>query len=93
MAVGMRLEGRQGEMFVVASEIRRLSHPFYEALERMLETVGFDAFAEAVNRRRGVFRSFFGHVQGSSSGSMAVLNSRYHRRHRGAQAILPGPRA
>ena len=33
-------------MFVAATEIRRLSHPFYQALEWMLEAEGFDAFAE-----------------------------------------------
>ncbi len=46
MAVGKRPEGRQEELFVTTSEIHRLSHPFYEALERMLKTEGFDAFAE-----------------------------------------------
>ena len=46
MAVGKRLEGRQEELFVATSEIRRLSHPFYQALERRVKTEGFDAFAE-----------------------------------------------
>ena len=46
MAVGKRPEGRQEELFVATNEIRRLSHPFYQALERMLKTEGFDAFAE-----------------------------------------------
>ena len=47
MAIGRRPEGQQQEMFVATSEIRRLSHPFYVALDRMLEAKGFDAFAEA----------------------------------------------
>ena len=46
MAVGKRPHGRQEELFVATSEIRRLSHPFYQALERMLKTEGFDAVAE-----------------------------------------------
>ena len=46
MAIGRRPEGRQEELFVATSDIRRLSHPFYRALERMLEAGGFDAFAE-----------------------------------------------
>ena len=46
MAIGRRPEGRQQEMFVATAEIRRLSHPFYQALDRMLEAEGFDAFAE-----------------------------------------------
>ena len=50
MAVGKRSAGRQDEMFVATSEIRRLSHPFYQALERMLKNEGFDAFAEATCR-------------------------------------------
>ena len=29
MAIGKRPEGRQEELFVATSEIRRLSHPFY----------------------------------------------------------------
>ena len=50
MAVGKRPAGRQDEMFVATSEIRRLSHPFYQALERMLKNEGFDAFAEETCR-------------------------------------------
>ena len=50
MAVGKRPEGRQEELFVATSEIRRLSHPFYQALERMLKTKGFDAFSEEACR-------------------------------------------
>ena len=50
MAVGKRPEGRQEELFVATSEIRRLSHPFYQALERMLKTEGFDAFSEEACR-------------------------------------------
>ncbi|MDE0361888.1 MAG: transposase [Rhodospirillaceae bacterium] len=50
MAVGKRPAGRQDELFVATSEIRRLSHPFYQALERMLKNEGFDAFAEATCR-------------------------------------------
>ena len=50
MAVGKRSAGRQDEMFVATSEIRRLSHLFYQALERMLKNEGFDAFAEAACR-------------------------------------------
>ena len=46
MAIGRRPEGRQQELFVATIKIRRLSHPFYQALGRMLEAEGFDAFAE-----------------------------------------------
>ena len=46
MALGKRPEGRQEELFVATSGIRRLSHPFYRALERLLQAEGFDAFAE-----------------------------------------------
>ena len=46
MALGKRPEGRQEELFVATSDIRRLSHPFYRALERLLQAEGFDAFAE-----------------------------------------------
>ena len=46
MALGKRPEGRQEELFVATSDIRRLSHPFYRALERLLQLEGFDAFAE-----------------------------------------------
>ena len=66
MAVGKRPEGRQEELFVATSEIRRLSHPFYQALERMLKTEGFDAFSEkrAANsmRRKTVGRDSAGCV-------------------------------
>ena len=50
MALGKRPEGRQEELFVAASDIRRLSHPFYRALERLLQAEGFDAFAEQTCR-------------------------------------------
>ena len=50
MAVGKRPDGRQEELFVATSEIRRLSHPFYQTLERMLRSEGFDAFAEQACR-------------------------------------------
>ena len=46
MALGKRPEGHQEELFVATSDIRRLSHPFYRALERLLRAEGFDAFAE-----------------------------------------------
>ena len=46
MALGKRPEGRQEELFVATSDIRRLSHPFYRTLERLLRAEGFDAFAE-----------------------------------------------
>ncbi len=50
MAIGKRPEGRQEELFVATSEIRRLSHPFYRVLERRLQAGGFDAFAEETCR-------------------------------------------
>ena len=50
MALGKRPEGRQEELFVATSDIRRLSHPFYRALERLLQAEGFDAFAEEACR-------------------------------------------
>ena len=50
MALGKRPEGRQEELFVATSDIRRLSHPFYRALERLLHAEGFDAFAEETCR-------------------------------------------
>ena len=50
MAIGKRPEGRQEELFVATSEIRRLSHPFYRVLERLLQAGGFDAFAEETCR-------------------------------------------
>ena len=50
MALGKRSEGRQEELFVATSDIRRLSHPFYRALERLLRAEGFDAFAEETCR-------------------------------------------
>ena len=50
MALGKRPEGRQEELFVATSDIRRLSHPFYRALERLLRAEGFDAFAEETCR-------------------------------------------
>ena len=50
MAIGRRPQGQQEELFVATSYIRRLSHPFYRALERMLEAGGFDAFAEQACR-------------------------------------------
>ena len=50
MALGKRPEGRQEELFVATSDIRRLSHPFYRALERLLQAEGFDAFAEETCR-------------------------------------------
>ena len=46
MAVAKRPEGRQEELVVATSETRRLNQPFYQALERMLKTEGFAAFAE-----------------------------------------------
>ena len=42
MAIGGRPEARQGEMFVVASEIRAGGNPFYRALDRLLRENGFD---------------------------------------------------
>ena len=50
MAIGKRPEGRQESLFVATSEIRRLSHPFYRVLERLLQAGGFDAFAEETCR-------------------------------------------
>ncbi len=50
MALGKRPEGRQEELFVATGDIRRLSHPFYRALERLLRAEGFDAFAEEACR-------------------------------------------
>ena len=50
MAVGKRPEARQGEMFVVASEIRALDNPFYWALNELLAKSGFDEFAEEACR-------------------------------------------
>ena len=50
MAIGKRPEGRQEELFVATSEIRRLSHPFYRVLERLLQAGGFNAFAEETCR-------------------------------------------
>ena len=50
MALGKRPESRQEELFVTTSDIRRLSHPFYRALERVLQAEGFDAFAEEACR-------------------------------------------
>ena len=50
MALGKRPEGRQEELFVATSDIRRLSHPFYRALERLLQAERFDAFAEEACR-------------------------------------------
>ena len=50
MALGKRPEGRQEELFVTTSDIRRLSHPFYRALGRVLRAEGFDAFAEEACR-------------------------------------------
>ena len=50
MALGKRPEGRQEELFVATSDIRRLSHPFYRALERLLHAEEFDAFAEETCR-------------------------------------------
>ena len=45
MAIGKRPEGRQEELFVATSAIRRLSHPFYRALDWLLQADGFDGFA------------------------------------------------
>ena len=50
MALGKRPEGRQEELFVATSDIRRLSHPFNRALVRLLHAEGFDAFAEETCR-------------------------------------------
>ena len=61
MALGKRPEGRQEELFVATSDIRRLSHPFYRALERLLEAEGFDAFAEET------CRAFYAPVRGRPS--------------------------
>ena len=44
MAIGKRPEGRQEELFVATEEIRRLSNPFYQALENILPANDFDGF-------------------------------------------------
>ena len=61
MALGKRPEGRQEELFVATSDIRRLSHPFYRALERLLHAEGFDAYAE------GTCRAFYAPTRGRPS--------------------------
>ena len=46
MAIGKRPEVRQESLFVATRDIRRLSHPFYEALDALLKADDFDGFAE-----------------------------------------------
>ena len=50
MAVGRRRRKRQDELFVATSEIRSAGNPFYEALNGLLESNGFDDFAEELCR-------------------------------------------
>ena len=50
MALGKRCRNRQQELFVVTDRIRALGHPFYRALNRLLDTHGFDDFAEETCR-------------------------------------------
>jgi transposase len=50
MAVGRRRRERQDELFVATSGIRSAGSPFYEALNGILESNGFDDFAEELCR-------------------------------------------
>lgn len=50
MAIGKRKPVRQTELFVAASAIRALGNPFYQALDQLLTTHGFDPFAEETCR-------------------------------------------
>jgi transposase len=46
MAMGRR-RGKQATLFVPHQQLRNAGHPFYAALERVLEREGFDRFVEA----------------------------------------------
>ena len=50
MAPGSWPEARQGEMFVIAREIKALDDPFYQALNELLADKGLDEFAEGLCR-------------------------------------------
>jgi transposase len=49
MAMGRRPERRQGDFWIVREQVRRApGHPFYERLNVILSSAGFDRFCEAV---------------------------------------------
>ena len=50
MAIGRMPGARQEALFVAASAVRALDHPFYAALDKLLRRSGFDEFAEETCR-------------------------------------------
>lgn len=70
MALGKRPDVRQEELFVATSDIRRLSHPFYRALDRLPCGAG-------VNIRRSTF-SWADGVFGLSYRSGMLRNPELH---------------
>src|ERR1035441_2251180 len=51
MSLGKRERGRQGSIWIEAASLATAGgHPFYERLNRILDSRGFDAFAEEACR-------------------------------------------